>query len=165
MRRAKWAAAVIVGVLLAVVLAGCAAASGGDFSSSSSSPSPSPSSSSSSSSSPQPIAETWQFVTGSDANGTFSPDGAVVTLKIDGVHSGGQGPCNAFGATVTGSMTGTISIVVGIHTMMACSEAVRNVTESRYFAALGKVTHSSISSGDLTLTGDNVRLVFSRART
>jgi heat shock protein HslJ len=159
MRRAKWAAAVIVTVLLAAVLAGCAAASGGSFSSSSSSPSPSPSAS------PQPIAETWQFVTGSDANGTFSPDGAVVTLRIDGLHSGGQGPCNAFGATVTGSVTGTISIVVGIHTMMACSEAVRNVTESRYFAALGKVTHSSISSGDLTLTGDGVRLAFSRART
>ena len=163
MRRAKWAAAVIVTVLMTVVLAGCAAASGGG--SGGNSGGGSLSSSSSPSPSPQPIAETWQFVTGSDANGTFSPDGAVVTLKIDGVHSGGQGPCNAFGATVTGSVTGTISIVVGIHTMMACSEAVRNVTESRYFAALGKVTHSSISSGDLTLTGDRVRLVFSRART
>jgi heat shock protein HslJ len=104
-------------------------------------------------------------VTGTDANGTFSPDGATVTLKIDGVHSGGQGPCNAFGATVTGSVTGAISIVVGIHTEMACSEAIRNLTESRYFAALGKVSHSSISGGDLTLTGDNVRLVFARART
>ena len=151
MRSAKWASAVIAGVILAVLLAGCAAAPG--------------SGSTGGSSSPAPIAQTWRFVTGTDANGTFSPDGAAVTLKIDGVHSGGQGPCNAFGAKVTGSVTGPISIVVGIHTMMACSEAIRNITESRYFAALGKVTRSSISSGDLTLTGHGVRLVFARART
>jgi heat shock protein HslJ len=144
--------------VLAIALGGCAAASGGaggGAGSPSLSPSPSP----------LPIDQTWRFVTGTDTNGTFSPDGAAVTLKIDGVRSGGQGPCNAFGATVTGSVTGAISIVIGIHTMMACSEAIRNVTESRYFAALGKVSHSSISSGDLTLTGDGVRLVFARART
>ena len=153
MRSAKWASALIAGAILTVLLAGCAASSGDGSSGGSSSPSPSP------------IAQTWRFVTGTDANGTFSPDGAAVTLKIDGVHSGGQGPCNAFGAKVTGSVTGPISIVVGIHTMMACSEAIRNITERRYFAALGKVTRSSISGGDLTLTGDGVRLVFARART
>jgi heat shock protein HslJ len=163
MRRAKWATAfmavkaIIASILLAFVLVGCAAASGGGSGPGGSSGTPS--------APPEPIAETWQFVSGTDTNGAISPAGAVVTLKIDGAHSGGQGPCNAFGATVTGSTTGAISIVVGIHTMMACSEAVRNVTESRYFAALGKVTHSSISSGDLTLTGGGVTLVFARART
>jgi heat shock protein HslJ len=147
----------LAAVAIAVAVGGCASASGGGGGyggSGGSSPS---------AATPQSILGTWQLVGGTIANGSISPDGSTVTLKLDGAHSGGQGPCNSFGATEIGSTTGKISIRVGIRTMMACAEAARNVTESNYFAALGKVTEASLSSGKLTLTGGGVSLVFTKA--
>jgi heat shock protein HslJ len=139
----------LAAVTIAIALGGCATASGGD--------------SGSSGASPQSILGTWQLVGGTDANGAISPDGAPVTVKLNGAHSGGQGPCNSFGATETGSTTGKVSIRLGIRTMIACAEDTRNVTESNYFAALGKVTTASIASDKLTLAGGGVRLVFTKS--
>jgi heat shock protein HslJ len=146
----------LAAVAIAVAVGGCASATGGGGYGSSGTPSPSAATA-------QSILGTWQLASGTTANGSISPDGSTVTLKLDGAHSGGQGPCNSFGATETGSTTGKISIRVGIRTMMACAEAARNVTESNYFAALGKVTDASIASGNLTLTGGGVSLDFTKA--
>lgn len=145
----------LAAVAIAVAVGGCASTSGGGYGGSGG---PSPPAAT-----PQSILGTWQLVGGTTANGSISPDGSTVTLKLDGAHSGGHGPCNSFGATETGSTTGKISIRVGIRTMMACAEAARNVTESNYFAALGKVTDASLASGNLTLTGGGVSLVFTKA--
>jgi heat shock protein HslJ len=159
---------ILIGLLafvLAIALGGCAAAPGGGTSSGGSS-SGGPTGggpTGTSSASPQSILGSWQLVSGTDANGTFSPDGATVILRLDGAKSGGQGPCNAYGATETGSTTGPISIRLGIRTMMACAEAARNVVESRYFAALGKVSHAALADGKLTLSGRDVSLVFTMA--
>jgi heat shock protein HslJ len=146
--------------VLAIALGGCAAASGGGGSSGGGLPGDG--SSGGSSSAPQSINGTWQLVGGSDANGAFSLGDATITLKLDGAKSGGQGPCNAYGATETGSTTGPISIRLGIRTMMACSEAARNVLESRFFGALSHVSHAGLAGGELTLSGGGVSLVFSR---
>jgi heat shock protein HslJ len=153
--------------VLAIALGGCAAASGGAGGGSGGGPSGGSSGTSSDtpSASPQSILGTWQLVSGSDAAGALSPGDATVILKLDGDKSGGQGPCNAFGATETASTTGPISIRVGIHTDMACAEAAKNVIETRYFAALGKVSRAALADGKLTLTGGGVSLVFSRAST
>jgi heat shock protein HslJ len=138
-RAASWLGA----TLLVVALAGCAAATGAG--------------------SGQDITGNWRLVSGTDATGDITPGKAVVTLTIDGDSSGGHGPCNSFGATTAATTTGTISIVVGIHTEMACVDAELNTTESRYFAALGTVTRASLEKKKLTLAGDGDMLVFTKA--
>jgi heat shock protein HslJ len=141
--------------LIVISLAGCAAASGGSGSDSGSG-SPAPG---------RDITGNWQLVSGTDATGDITPGKAVVTFKFDGSTSGGRGPCNSFGATAKGTTIGTISIVVGIHTEMACVDADLNTTEGRYFAALDKMTKASLANETLTLTGDGDSLVFTRATT
>ena len=149
----------LTAVALAVALTGCAATAGaaGDGTGAGGAPAPTPTATATS------ILGSWQLVSGTDSRGAISPDGSTVILKLDGAHSGGQGPCNSYGATETGSTTGPISIRVGIRTMMACAEAARNATESRYFAALGDISHASLTGGKLTLEGSEVSLVFTRA--
>jgi len=147
----------LAAVAIAIAVGGCASAAGGGGGYGGSG------GSSASGATPQSILGTWQLVSGMNATGPISPDGSTITLKLDGAHSGGKGPCNSFGATETGSTTGKISIRVGIRTMMACADAARNVTESNYFAALGKVTQASLSNDKLTLTGGGVSLVFTKA--
>jgi heat shock protein HslJ len=153
--------------VLAIALGGCAAKSGGPGGGTSGPPGAAPSATPSASplASPQSILGTWRLVSGSDSSGTLSPAGATIILKLDGEKSGGQGPCNAYGATETGSIAGPISIRVGIHTEMACAEAARNVIESRYFSDLGKLSQAALADGKLTLSGGGVSLVFSRVST
>jgi heat shock protein HslJ len=172
----------VVVVALSGCLAGCAAASGsGDGSgstpgsSSSAVSTPSPTSSSPSPDTPSPsgsapsnatpglsLSGDWQLVSGTDSTGAITPGGAVVTLVFAGTQVHGNGSCNAFGATASAAITGPLTIRVGIHTEMACSQAARNATESRYFAALGRVTAAAIADNQLTLTGGGDTLVFSR---
>ena len=109
------------------------------------------------------ITGNWQLVSGTDAKGAITPGAATVTFAFNGASSGGHGPCNSFGATAQGTTTGTIHIVVGIHTDMACVDPDLNTTESRYFAALDAVTKASIDGGTLTLSGGDDSLVFTRS--
>lgn len=109
------------------------------------------------------ILGTWTLVKGTDDKGSISPDGAVVTLTLNGASSGGQGPCNAYGARSSTATTGPITITVGIRTEMACTEPSRNLTEARYFAALAKIRTASISSNQLALTGGGDTLFFTRS--
>jgi heat shock protein HslJ len=112
---------------------------------------------------PRSITGSWQLTAASDSKGDITTKPAVVTLNIDGAKSGGHGPCNSFGATTHGTTTGAISIVVGVHTEMACSDQELNAAEERYFDALGKVTKATITNDRLTLTGDGDQLDFARA--
>jgi heat shock protein HslJ len=141
--------AMLSSVLIVTALAACASAGGSGHSSSSS----------------QGITGNWRLVSGADAKGAFTTGSAVVTFTLDGQSSGGRGPCNSFGATTTGATTGAISVVVGIHTDMACMDPELNATEARYFAALDKVTTAALERGTLTLTGNGDSLVFTRATT
>jgi heat shock protein HslJ len=138
----KRTVAVLAAALLLVALAGCARASH--------------------SSPARNIGGNWQLVSGTDATGGITPGQAIVTFKFDGANSSGRGPCNSFGATAKGSTTGSISIVVGIHTEMACVDAGLNATEGRYFAALDKVRKATLEKETLTLSGGGARLVFTR---
>ncbi len=102
-------------------------------------------------------------MSGSDSTGALAIDGAAVTLKIDGTHSGGQGPCNGYGADISAATAGPLTIKRGIATTMACEAAERNSLESRYFAALSGVKEARLKAGELTLTGTGVTLGFARA--
>jgi heat shock protein HslJ len=112
----------------------------------------------------QDITGSWQLVSGTDAKGAITAGDATVTFTFNGRSSGGHGPCNSFGATSTGTTTGPITIVVGIHTEIACVDPELNATEPRYFAALDKVTTASLDNGTLTLTGNGDTLTFTRAK-
>jgi heat shock protein HslJ len=87
----------------------------------------------------------------------------VVTFTIHGASSGGHGPCNSFGATAKGTTTGVVSIVIGMHTEIACVDPDLMTTETRYFAALDKVNKATLDNGTLTLSGDGDALVFTKA--
>jgi heat shock protein HslJ len=154
-------ATIVVGATALVVLVGCASGSVGDSGPSGSGSNGSGSSSSGSGSSAS-IRGTWKLTSGTDSTGAISPGTANVTLKVNGGSSGGHGPCNSFGADVTGTTTGAITIVVGIHTDMACVDPDLNTTETRYFAALDAVSKAALTSETLTLSGGGDTLVFSR---
>ena len=166
--------AMLGSVLIVAALAGCAGgaagAGSGGFPTGGSSPGGSGSGGSGSggsgsggAGSSKDITGNWQLVSGTDAKGAITPGSAVVTFKFNGQSSGGRGPCNSFGATAKGTTTGAISIVVGIHTEMACVDPELNATEARYFATLDKVTTAALDNSTLTLTGNGDSLVFSRA--
>jgi heat shock protein HslJ len=156
--------AMLGSVLIVTTLAACAGAGGGTGSPEPGGSGAGGSTGGSGSRSSQDITGNWQLVGGTDAKGDITPGGAVVTFTFNGHSSGGHGPCNSFGATATGTTTGTIAIVVGIHTEIACVDPELNANESRYFAALDKVTTAALANGRLTLTGDGDTLTFTRAK-
>ena len=106
---------------------------------------------------------TWAPVSGTDATGTITRGTAPVTFTFKGTSSGGRGPCNSFGATATGTTTGSIHIEVGIHTNMAGLGPQVNSTESRYFAALDAVTTAAPKGESLSLTEQGASLVFQQS--
>jgi heat shock protein HslJ len=110
----------------------------------------------------QSISGHWILISGQDGSQTMDPPAGTVTLNISGTRSGGNGGCNAFGATSSGTTTGPFTIRVGIHTDMACVGDERNVTEAQYFSALGKITSAALSREVLTLRGPGVTLTFDR---
>jgi heat shock protein HslJ len=149
MRGTRWATAAVAAALLTVLLTGCATAvSGGG---------------SGAGGSKQVITGTWQLVRGTDSHGAISPGTTDVTLRIDGSSSGGHGPCNAFGATVSSATTGALTVKMGITTEIACVPADVNTTEARYFGNLRAVTTASRAGRQLTLSGGGDTLVFTRA--
>jgi heat shock protein HslJ len=169
------ASAALAAAVVAVVLTGCAAATGASGSPSPTSSAPGstapgstpPSSTAPSSTAPgggagQSIGGSWQLVNGADSRGEITPGAATITLVFAGTQAHGDGGCNAFGATASSSVTGPLTIRLGIHTDMACAQGSLNATESRYFAALGTITEAAIAGDQLTLTGGTDTLVFMR---
>jgi heat shock protein HslJ len=124
------------------------------------------------STSPARITGNWILESAADHKGGMNLEGSTVTLKINGRDSSGQGPCNAYGATVFGktpargalTFTGPVTITVGIHTEMACARQTLNELETRYFAALDDVTSASLVGDELVLLGPGVELDFGKVR-
>jgi heat shock protein HslJ len=154
-------AALLGSALVVLVLAGCAGAIGTGGGGTP----PSGTGTGTGTGTVQSITGSWRLTSGTDAKGAMTLGTSAVTLTINGPSSGGRGGCNAFGAKTTGTTTGTIRVEVGIHTDMACVDPDIMSTESRYFAALDKVTNAALDNGILTLTGGGDTLVFGKAST
>lgn len=107
---------------------------------------------------------TWKLVGGTDYDGLMHLHHMHVTLTVDGTDSGGDGPCNAYGANISSSRTGKVTIRRGVTTTMACAEQSRNTFEERYFRDLGNVDVAHLNAGDLWLVGSNASLQFARTR-
>lgn len=107
---------------------------------------------------------TWRLVGGTDYAGQLHLHHIRVTLTVDGANSRGDGPCNAYGASISSSRTGRVSIRRGVTTTMACAEQSRNAMEARYFRDLGNVDVAHLNAGDLWLVGSNASLQFARSR-
>ena len=127
-------------LLTVLLLAGCAAASGGG--------SPAPD-----------VAGDWELVSGTAAGGPLpQPDGGRATLTFDGTEAGGQSFCNHYFSTY--SLDGDALRFEGIGgTEMAC-EPEMMAAETAFVTALGAVTTIARDGDDLLLTGDDVELRF-----
>ena len=105
----------------------------------------------------------WQLTKATDADGAMVVNGAPVTLVIASDEVSGQAPCNIFGGdlTVDGS---DLSIDRISQTLMACDDDARNQLETRYLAALEKVTTAKVGGPadlrTLTLSGPDETLKF-----
>ena len=105
----------------------------------------------------------WQLTKGSDADGAWSVNGTPVTLVIADDAVSGQAPCNIFGGDLT--VDGPdISIDRISQTLMACDDDARNQLETRYVAALEKVTTAKVGGAGelktLTLSGPDETMRF-----
>jgi heat shock protein HslJ len=106
----------------------------------------------------------WKLVGGTDARGAISLHHVRVTLNIDGSNSNGDGPCNAYSAIFSSTVSGALSIKRAVTTTMACVKESRNVLESRYFRDLDNIDTAHLNQGDLWLVGSNASLEFVRAK-
>lgn len=86
------------------------------------------------------------------------PDGAPITMSIDGTQVGGRAACNTYGGELT---IEDDRIIVGAMTMteMGCDPAIMEA-EAAYIEALGDVTHWARTGGTLTLSGEGVELTY-----
>jgi len=106
----------------------------------------------------------WQLTKGGDADGSWPVNGIPVTLVISDDAVTGRAPCNSYtgGLTVAGS---DLSIDAISSTEVACADAARTRLETRYLAALARVTTVQVDgpsgSPTLTLSGPDETLRFS----
>jgi hypothetical protein len=108
---------------------------------------------------------TWHLASGSD-DGDGLPIGAhSITLTIgDSTHTGGDEPCGAYDATVTGGI-GPIFVTVALTSGMrdACTTTDLTHLEQLYVGALGASRFAAIDEGALVLTSPHSNLVFLRS--
>jgi len=139
----------LVAATAALLLAGCASASGNRSGYGEETP-------------VSEITGEWQLTKGSDAEGAMVVNGAPVTLVITDEAVSGQGPCNVYGGDL--SVDGDVLSIDSIHqTLMACEDDSRNTLETRYMAALENVSQSKLGGTDpetLTLSGPDASLRF-----
>ncbi|ACQ81677.1 protein of unknown function DUF306 Meta and HslJ [Beutenbergia cavernae DSM 12333] len=108
---------------------------------------------------PLDLTGTWEFVSGSGAEGEITPiDGTPVVLGVDGdgVVSG-HGGCNGYGGSVEVEEN-SVDFGELISTMMFC-EGTSDV-EGPFLEALDEVDSGSRDGDELLLTGDGVELRF-----
>ena len=86
------------------------------------------------------------------------PDGAPITMTIDGTQVGGRAACNTYGGELT---IEDDRIIVGAMSMteMGCDPAIMEA-EAAYIEALGDVTHWARAGDTLTLSGEGVELTY-----
>lgn len=105
----------------------------------------------------------WELVEGDGPDGPVPiPDGAAITLTIDGADWGGTAACNSYGGTVTVDDEGRVSQAGFAVTEMACPDPGLMDAEAAYLAALTQVDTASIVDDRLVLTGPQVRLRFAQ---
>jgi len=94
-----------------------------------------------------------------------------LTLQTDADDEGAnlQGPCNFYGATVSGAndvipdRSTDLTFTVVSSTMAACAQPAMTQLEDAYTGAVRRVDHAVRDADVLTLTGPGVTLVFDRA--
>jgi len=106
----------------------------------------------------------WRLTKANDAGGTMAVGGVPVTVVFSGTSVAGQAPCNGYTAeaTVDGDAVAVGAIA---QTRMACTDDARSELETRYLAALARVTTARVGGGSpatLTLSGPDETLVFDR---
>jgi heat shock protein HslJ len=100
----------------------------------------------------------WIFLDGIDASGAMTVD-TTVTLMISGDSLIGQSSCNNYSASLDGEPT-ELTVKDLAHTERACIDDALTEFESRYFAALDRVTVAIPTGGSLVLQGDGVTMNF-----
>lgn len=156
---ARITVALLAGALLAGVLAGCASGgdgAGGYGSDGNTSPAPTGDSAASD------IQGEWLLTKASDADGEITITTTPATLIIAKDSVSGRAQCNTFtgGATIDGT---NIAIGAIATTLMACADDATTNLETRFLAALEKVTTAELSDGTpatLTLSGPDETLNF-----
>jgi heat shock protein HslJ len=137
-------------ILLVLLLSGCARFAPGAGGSASDPPA----------GEPPDVIGAWVMTSGTSAGEPIRvPDTYRVTLTLaDGNEVGGQA-CNHYGGTYDLRDDGTISFSAMSMTEMACEEPMMTV-EAAYHAALAAVTRAERDGDVLTLSGEDVELVF-----
>jgi heat shock protein HslJ len=115
-------------------------------------------------SSPDPrLRGQWRLTSFRDSAGSIDLARKVITLTIaDTDHTGGRSSCNPYRAWITGT-SGVIYLRIIGHETATCSSMEALATETRYIAALDRVTRASARGDALTLSGDSITLGFTRA--
>jgi heat shock protein HslJ len=152
------AATLLLGALVAVLLAGCAGAT----------PSASPAGSADPGASAgaggggmvDAIGD-WRLVEGSSA-GVAIPivEGSDITMTVEGSRVAGRAACNQYGGDIVVA-DGRVQFGPLSMTEMACAEPIM-ASEAAFLGALGAVRGATLDGDRLTLAGDDVRLEFER---
>lgn len=102
----------------------------------------------------------WQLVEGTSGGQAITPGAAApVTLELDGDAVFGNSGCNTYRGTA--AIDGAeLSFGPLASTMMFCEDSME--VENAYLAALDAVTGAARAGDELTLTGEDVELVFER---
>ncbi len=114
---------------------------------------------------PLDVVGAWRLVSGASPAGEIIPsEESPVTLEVaDDLTVGGRSACNRYSGSVeVGGSAVTFSPLAS--TMMACPEPVMTV-ETQYLSALAGVDSGTRDGETLTLTGEDVELVFETATT
>jgi heat shock protein HslJ len=103
----------------------------------------------------------WLLHEGTSGGAPLDLGRADVTLEVNGHEVSGRSGCNLYSGTLSVDATGGVSFGRLGGTEMGCDRDVMDL-EAAYLAALATMGRASQSSGVLTLTGKNDRLVFRR---
>lgn len=109
---------------------------------------------------------TWHLASGSLHGRGMPLGGRSVTLTIgDAAHTGGNDPCSAYSATVTGGI-GVVYIRAKLtsHTRDTCMTSSLGRVEQQYISALNSSRFAAIDKGALVLTSPSSTLVYVRTQ-
>jgi heat shock protein HslJ len=110
---------------------------------------------------PYQLAGLWELASGTGPDGQLSvPPGWKVTLAFEEDRISGQA-CNLYSGTYRLGAGGAIGFSSMGMTEMACEEPMMSL-EAAYHAALSAVDQAAVSGSNLTLSGDDVELIFER---
>jgi heat shock protein HslJ len=104
----------------------------------------------------------WQLASGTVDGAPFPiAPGSQITLTVQGITIGGRAACNHYGGDLAVDADGGPHFNVTSMTEMACEEPVM-AAEAAFLAAMPRVDSVGRDGDRLSLTGQNVELVFDR---